>query len=296
MAEDSLISKNTKQTVTFASALFFSFNILFFAPLEIYLGNMNDISVPLKYVLWGIAPLTVAVTAILFFLLYKTKEKYFYTAVSVVWGLGLAFYIQGNFLQINSAQLDGTEQRAGAVSCIINLLIWLVILAVPHLIQKFKRDIFPNAVNISSLAIVAIEVLVLILGCWQAAEYDVDGRVIEMLSGDNYDYYLSQDDQYEFSTDHNIILILTDEYDSFCFEKAVKNDPQAAEGFKDFTFYSNTIGVFGGSSPSITNIFTGSHTDLDFSNDTLFRTLDSNGYITQLFASKEIFSHEIIMK
>ena len=30
MAEDSLISKNTKQTVTFASALFFSFNILFF--------------------------------------------------------------------------------------------------------------------------------------------------------------------------------------------------------------------------------------------------------------------------
>ena len=78
MAEDSLISKNTKQTVTFASALFFSFNILFFAPLEIYLGNMNDISVPLKYVLWGIAPLTVAVTAILFFLLYKTKEKYFH--------------------------------------------------------------------------------------------------------------------------------------------------------------------------------------------------------------------------
>ena len=92
MAEDSLISKNTKQTVTFASALFFSFNILFFAPLEIYLGNMNDISVPLKYVLWGIA------------LLYKTKEKYFYTAVSVVWGLGLAFYIQGNFLQINSLE------------------------------------------------------------------------------------------------------------------------------------------------------------------------------------------------
>lgn len=296
MAEDSLISKNTKQTVTFASALFFSFNILFFAPLEIYLGNMNDISVPLKYVLWGIAPLTVAVTAILFFLLYKTKEKYFYTAVSVVWGLGLAFYIQGNFLQINSAQLDGTEQRAGGVSCIINLLIWLVILAVPHLIQKFKRDIFPNAVNISSLAIVAIEVLVLILGCWQAAENDVDGRVIEMLSGDNYDYYLSQDDQYEFSTDHNIILILTDEYDSFCFEEAVKNDPQAAEGFKDFTFYSNTIGVFGGSSPSITNIFTGSHTDMDFSNETLFETLETNGYSVQMFASKEIFSRYIFQK
>lgn len=296
MAEDSLISKNTKQTVTFASALFFSFNILFFAPLEIYLGNMNDISVPLKYVLWGIAPLTVAVTAILFFLLYKTKEKYFYTAVSVVWGLGLAFYIQGNFLQINSAQLDGTEQRAGAVSCIINLLIWLVILAVPHLIQKFKRDIFPNAVNISSLAIVAIEVLVLILGCWQAAENDVDGRVIEMLSGDNYDYYLSQDDQYEFSTDHNIILILTDEYDSFCFEEAVKNDPQAAEGFKDFTFYRNTLGVFGESSPSITNIFTGSHTDMDFSNETLFETLETNGYSVQMFASKEIFSRYIFQK
>ena len=162
MTGDNLISKNTRQTPAFSAALLLVFNLLFFAPLEIYLGNMNDISVPLKYVLWGIAPLTVAVTAILFFLLYKTKEKYFYTAVSVVWGLGLAFYIQGNFLQINSAQLDVTEQRAGAVSCIINLLIWLVILAVPHLIQKFKRDIFPNAVNISSLAIVAIEVLVLI--------------------------------------------------------------------------------------------------------------------------------------
>lgn len=296
MTGDNLISKNTRQTTAFSAALLLVFNLLFFAPVEIFLGNVRDLSAPIKYVLWGCVPLSAVMMILLYFILYKVKDKHFYTAISVVWGLGLAFYIQGNFLQINSAQLDGTEQRAGAVSCIINLLIWLVILAVPHLIQKFKRDIFPNAVNISSLAIVAIEVLVLILGCWQAAENDVDGRVIEMLSGDNYDYYLSQDDQYEFSTDHNIILILTDEYDSFCFEKAVKNDPQAAEGFKDFTFYSNTIGVFGGSSPSITNIFTGSHTDLDFSNDTLFRTLDSNGYITQLFTSKEIFSHDIFMK
>ena len=87
MTGDNLISKNTRQTTAFSAALLLVFNLLFFAPLEIYLGNMNDISVPLKYVLWGIAPLTVAVTAILFFLLYKTKEKYFYTAVSVVWGL-----------------------------------------------------------------------------------------------------------------------------------------------------------------------------------------------------------------
>lgn len=72
------------------------------------------------------------------------------------------------------------------------------------------------------MAITIIEVLVLILTYWVTAENDIDGRVIEMLSNDNYDYYLSQDDQYEFSTDHNIILILTDEYDSFCFEKAVK--------------------------------------------------------------------------
>lgn len=117
-----------------------------------------------------------------------------------------------------------------------------------------------------------------------------------MLSNDNYDYYLSQDDQYEFSTDHNIILILTDEYDSFCFEEAVKNDPQAAEGFKDFTFYRNTLGVFGESSPSITNIFTGSHTDMDFSNETLFETLETNGYSVQMFASKEIFSRYIFQK
>lgn len=55
----------------------FSFNILFFAPLEIYLGNMNDISVPLKYVLWGIAPLTVAVTAILFFCFTRLRKNIF---------------------------------------------------------------------------------------------------------------------------------------------------------------------------------------------------------------------------
>lgn len=296
MTGDNLISKNTRQTTAFSAALLLVFNLLFFAPVEIFLGNVRDLSAPIKYVLWGCVPLSAVMMILLYFILYKVKDKHFYTAISVVWGLGLAFYIQGNFLQINSAQLDGTEQRAGAVSCIINLLIWLVILAVPHLICRFKKAAFPNVVVISSMAITIIEVLVLILTYWVTAENDIDGRVIEMLSNDNYDYYLSQDDQYEFSTDHNIILILTDEYDSFCFEEAVKNDPQAAEGFKDFTFYRNTLGVFGESSPSITNIFTGSHTDLDFSNDTLFRTLDSNGYITQLFTSKEIFSHDIFMK
>lgn len=79
---------------------------------------------------------------LLYFILYKVKDKHFYTAISVVWGLGLAFYIQGNFLQINSAQLDGTEQRAGAMKCIINLFIWLIILAVPHLIFRFKKQLF----------------------------------------------------------------------------------------------------------------------------------------------------------
>lgn len=296
MAEDSLASKNQKQMTAFSAALLFVFNLLFFAPMEIYLGNIKDLSVPIKYVLWGCVPLSIAAMAVMFFALYMAKGKYFYTAVSIVWGLGFASYIQGNFLQINSAQLDGTEQRAGAVSCIINLLIWAVIIAVPQLIRKFKKELFPKAVTVSSLAVVMIEVLVLVLGCWQAAENDADGSVIEMLSNDNYDYYLSQDDEYEFSTDHNIILILTDEYDSFCFEEAVKNDPQAAEGFRDFTFYRNTLGVFGGSSPSITNIFTGSHTDMDFSNETLFRTLDLNGYTMQLFASKEIFPDNIFLK
>ena len=296
MTGDNLISKNTRQTTAFSAALLLVFNLLFFAPVEIFLGNVRDLSAPIKYVLWGCVPLSAVMMILLYFILYKVKDKHFYTAISVVWGLGLAFYIQGNFLQINSAQLDGTEQRAGAMKCIINLFIWLIILAVPHLIFRFKKAAFPNVVVISSMAITIIEVLVLILTYWVTAENDIDGRVIEMLSNDNYDYYLSQDDQYEFSTDHNIILILTDEYDSFCFEEAVKNDPQAAEGFKDFTFYRNTLGVFGDSSPSITNIFTGSHTDMDFSNETLFETLETNGYSVQMFASKEIFSRYIFQK
>ena len=57
MTKPSEKSSDQKQLTAFAAALFFSFNLLFFAPMEIYLYNLKDLPIPSKYVLAGCIPI-----------------------------------------------------------------------------------------------------------------------------------------------------------------------------------------------------------------------------------------------
>lgn len=69
--------------------------------------------------------------------------------------------------------------------------------------------------------------------------------------------YISGEGQFEVSKNKNIITIILDAADTQYVTMLLNNKPDAFEGLKDFTFYTNTCSVFDSTYQSLTQVYSG---------------------------------------
>lgn len=96
-----------------------------------------------------------------------------------------------------------------------------------------------------------------------------------------------------YSDNRNLIIILADEYCSFAFDQAIDDDPDAVSEFDGFTYYTNTVGKFALTYPSLCYIFTAdinsSYNDLTFF-ETVSKNYKSNFYCDTAVPPAQVFS------
>lgn len=230
---------------------FAALSVLFFAPLEIYLGNINEFNFPFNHIWWILLLCSTLLAAGGTAVECLLPDRLFLIANIGIFALALCCYIQAMFLNGQMGTLTGETKTYGVGIILINLLIWILIISAivalaVILIQKKKRQFFTGALTFVSLALIAMQTTAL---------------VTLLVSTDTYafqkDDYLTSEGQFELASQNNVIVFILDTLDMSFMQTTLKRYPDVWDNFDGFTYYPNTTSTHSRTYPSITYLLTG---------------------------------------
>lgn len=274
-----------------AAVLAFVFTFLMFGPFELFVSNMSYFVFSAKQLLPPIIIFGIAVLAVATVLFALLRGKIFNAVISLVLGITVAGYIQGNYINIDHGALDGTAvawhdfkwQMLG------NLLIWAVIILIPIIFCYFSRDVWKSFVRIVSLVLVVMQVFGTVYLVVKSA-YQIKNDV----SGDGY---FECSEQFKVSKNKNTIVFLLDRMDKKYMDKLLAKDPELREKLSGFTYYKNFTGSYSRTFPSVTYLLSGKKYNYDMPSgeymekamreSTFFSSLASAGYETRLYTDTQ---------
>lgn len=237
--------------------LFTAFNIGIFIPLDLYIANATEFLFPVKPLIRLLLLITAVLFAATFLVCVLTKGKANEICRAAIFGVSFALYIQSSYLSLNMELLTGDGYTPPVWKAILNTVIWLVLLAAPFFIRIKAPKAFEAVVSYIPAALIIIEIIAL-----GSAAYMVipkwDTLVVSYILHGDKQGYSTMKNYNTFGKEKNLIIILTDEYDSFYFDDTMKEHPETLSEFEGFTYYTNTVGKFGLTSPSVAYITSGS--------------------------------------
>lgn len=252
--------------------LFVGFMLFLFAPLEIFFSNNSDLWFTVYdfvgYLLIGfIAYLVLIVIAE--FIAAKKIPKAWDVIVYLIFLLGIAFYLQGNFFVVNYGQLDGQpiDWTQYKVEGVLSVSIFVVItVAGMLLLKKFGMEKIKKVTHTIAVCLILVQLVTLIT---------------VSLSNDGFskkeNYVVTTENEWEYSTGKNFNILVLDAFDSQVFNDLLQGEcKEEIEGlFKDFTYYRNTTSVYTGTDFSIPQILTGEK----YLNEELYGDYLENAYL-----------------
>lgn len=244
---------NSKQTISyfFITGLFFSFTIFVFAPFELYLLNINNFSFDLG-LFWQI-PLYMGIMSAIFVigigfivnLLFKHTIVILYG--TFLFAIGLACYIQGNFIGLkvgilNGAQINWNEYASKAF---FNLFIWIAVILLVLSLLYFKKTTI-KIIKIISGILIGMQAVALIV-LFITTDYKQTSR----------DKIVTDEGLFEVSSERNVIIFVLDMFDDTYFKSLLAYDPDIAKNFTGFTHFTNSVGSANTTDYSYGAIFSG---------------------------------------
>lgn len=262
MAKFSTYDKEVNRTII-VLAIAFSFMLMFYAPIEVYVINSEEF-------MFGMADiLPIVLTCFLFFtgalfllfncLRFLTQNKGHkfentFSLVMCLWfALFIALYIQGNYVPRNYGPLDGriidfSQHKSTAVA---SYIVWFATLAIClgvwFWFTKKSKNHFYKIIRYISLLICSM-LLVSLLSI--TFTHDVCWKKDTMI--------MSKSGQNELSNNQNIVILLLDMFDTGYLEELLEEDETLIEDcLEDFTFYDNVSGGFEFTHLSVPYLLTG---------------------------------------
>ncbi len=223
-------------------------------PLEIYFGNEKDFAFSYGDFFWLLLLIATAVWAIGSLLVAALPEKLCVIANAVILGIAIVSYIQNMFMNVKLSEADGSPMNWNELKSftIINLIIWIVILALvicgSVFLKKYWTKISMGAAAFFSL-IQIVAVISLLLPAM--TEHKESGNL-----------QMATDERFQVAKENNIIIFVLDTFGNMQYEEALKKYPEIAEDLSDFTFYNNADCHYYCTFPSMTHMLTGN--DFDF--------------------------------
>lgn len=214
------------------SVLLVTMTLAVFGPIELYFTNSSEFWFSLKDVFLISAILTttfmVLLTGIGFLL--RGKARKIYSALLFV--LGVLFYVQGNYANIDYGALDGTaiDWSGYQLYGILDTLGWLALIVVTFMLFLKNHKLFLTIQKYGSLFIVATQTLTLVI------------LMVTSQGGtqEKSNYFLTTDGMYDIGSNENIIIFILDAFDDEYFEDIVTAYPdETKESFKNFVRFNN---------------------------------------------------------
>ncbi len=271
--------------VALAVGLAVPFTFIVFGMVDVFLNNRGVIPFPVTAILGGVLLIALAVWVCVAGGLLLLKGRLFDAAVSLVFGLLLAGYIQGNFLNLNLGLMTGVDipWSRYTVHGMLNALIWGTIVAIPFVVRRLSVKIWRAGVQFLSWLLVGMQFMGL------AVPLVTSGALHDQIEGQ----YLSMADAYEVSTRDNVLVFLIDRLDAAYLEDVLDNVPDFFTPLDGFTYYSDNTSVYSRTFPSVSAMLTGQDYVFDRPRDQYLReawreglfvpTLREHGYTVKLY-------------
>lgn len=246
VADELTLGKRALSSVCVSVA--FAFTFVVFGIYELYKLNADFFNFPLKSLLPSVLLLGAFVAIILCGILVIFRGIVFETAVSLVFGILLAGYVQGNFLNGGLGQLTGDpiDWSARTGSFLLNTLVWVVIISIPFILKTFNRKAWTVTVRaVSSLLVLVQLVSMIVLGSYSTTTPHRSNR------------YLSAKAIAEVAKNKNIIVFVLDRLDIRYIERVRRDDLHFFDRLDGFTEFTNNVSLYSQTFPSVANMFTG---------------------------------------
>ncbi|MCI8523046.1 MAG: sulfatase-like hydrolase/transferase [Lachnospiraceae bacterium] len=253
------------------------FMILVFGPAEIFFANVTEFDF-----LYGEFAGYMAVVFLIFLMIFTVllswlPEKIYEIALSVLFVIAAAGYLQVMFFNKNLDLLGVNPDgyHVPLMQGIWNLIIWMAVLAAVIMLSVWKKEIWKKALLYLSVLLVGMQAVALVSLLVTAPEESYErAKVDDRLWGK---------DQYTVSADKNIIVFVLDYFSSLYLQQMMAVYPDGADCLHDFTYYSNADCTYYGTFPSLAHMLTGGEVDTAVSNSEWCRDIWDNDLTEQFY-------------
>ncbi len=284
-----------KLTMSLCASLFTVLTLMFFAPMDVFLGNINAFTFSLGEILPTL--LAFCGTAVLVSTLIGTVIPYTASVIynTAVFAFGICCYVQSAFLNGKMVSLTGDEIVFSPATVYGNLAVWgilavaIIVFSVVTLIKK-KDTWTVNAVRFLSLALVVMQLTAFVSGVVTREEK-------------NTDIYLSGTGEFELSHKQNTVVFILDSFDTCYVSQTLEKFPNLYDGLDGFTYYSNTTSTHSRTYPSIPYLLTGTMCYFDvpygeyienaYSSSTFMQDIKATGCDIGLYTDQQYVSPQM---
>lgn len=236
----------------FLTALFpslaLSFILFFFGPVDLshiaktYVAYTVPDILPTCLKVWGIA------FAVMFLISWLPGGKLHVWISSLFAGLSAAFYVQGNWLNIDLGALDGSavEWQKYGDNALFGLAVFSMIVLLPFLIHFFSRKIWRICVIFISFLLLIMQAVP--LGMTIVKDY-------QEIPSDAYHYRTAKEQEYELGQE-NIIVFILDHFNPEHLALTLEQYPDMLDAFQDFEYYDNFNTEYLGTFPAAAYLLT----------------------------------------
>ncbi len=230
--------------------LFLALTAVFFLPLEVVLMNQKEFMIAVSVFWWFQLLLAVGAALILSGIMMILPPKAGRIAAAAALAVGVCLWAQSMFMNGGMVSLTGTEIQVSSAGKIINVLVWVLILAaVPVsvlLLAKKKRKETETAMCLVAGALILMQTVAFVS---QAATADKVERETR--------HFLSTEGEFTLGSDTNTVEFILDTADAKYFEEMLERWPEMKDELAGWVWYSNAISEYTRTYPSIPYLLTG---------------------------------------
>ena len=236
----------------FFLSLAFCFMLFLYAPLELYINNMEefwyDAYVLFPFILKDFF-FFLAISLACFVIAYLLGKILYEIALYGYFTGMIACYIQGNYMVNGLPPLDGTEinwalYRPETVKSMIMWVAVAVVCLAVFLILKYDKV---------KKAVTYVSVFLVLMLASTITVLSINGDIFTKKQYEKF----NKVDQFEMSKDTNFVIILLDAVDEECFWQVWEQHPEYADAMRDFTFYNNAMSGYAYTDHSLPLIVSG---------------------------------------
>ena len=272
-------------------ALLLSFTVCVAGPVSLYLTNTDEF----WFSIWQMLPILLAAFATIsvFTITVLTLcrgQIYIYTT-SLVFGITVCLYVEGNFLMQDYGLLDGKTIDWNAYEdwASVDTLVWISFLILFLILTFYLGIKIIDIARIGSTLLICVQMVAILIILPTAKDISKDSEYI--LTTENYT---------TVSNKENIIVFLLDAFDSSYMDDLLTAHPEYEVTFENFVWYRDAATAAAPTHVAMPIIYTGyrytdpisfdSYIDKAFEYTPLFKELKKANYDVTIYGSSRYVS------